>query len=211
MSLAPWRASLTGALHHNRAQPDSRYFQLATVRPDGIPANRTVVFRGFQAGTNRLTMITDKRSDKIRHLEHSPWAEACWYFTKTREQFRLAGQLHCIDATGIDATGIDATGIDPTGIDATGPAGEASRLEIWQSISDAARSQFYWPHPGRPRMESSNFAPDLVDEARPPESFCLLLLAPTSVDHLKLRGRPHNRYRYQQSSDGGWSSVEVNP
>ncbi|MEM8804784.1 MAG: Npun_F5749 family FMN-dependent PPOX-type flavoprotein [Cyanobacteria bacterium P01_G01_bin.38] len=191
MSLAPWRASLTGALHHNRAQPYSRYFQLATVRLNGTPANRTVVFRGFQEGTNSLTMITDKRSEKNRHLKHSPWAEACWYFTKTREQFRLTGQIRCIDATC--------------------QQGSASRVKIWQSISAAARSQFYWPYPGQPREVSANFAPDLVDEANPPDSFCLLLLTPTSVDHLKLRGGPQNRYCYQQNSEGGWSSVEVNP
>ncbi|MEO1404337.1 MAG: Npun_F5749 family FMN-dependent PPOX-type flavoprotein [Cyanobacteria bacterium J06635_1] len=191
MSLAPWRASLTGALHHNRAQPYSRYFQLATVRPDGIPANRTVVFRGFQDGTNSLTMITDNRSEKIRHLECSPWAEACWYFTKTREQFRLTGQLRCIDAVC--------------------QGGDTLRLEVWQSISDAARSQFYWPQPGQPRAAPSNFDSALVEQGLPPDSFCLLLLTPTSVDHLKLRGQPQNRYRYQQSSNGGWSSVEVNP
>ncbi|MEO1006929.1 MAG: pyridoxamine 5'-phosphate oxidase, partial [Cyanobacteria bacterium J06638_38] len=44
--LAPWRSLLSGAIHRNRSQPHSRYFQLATVTPEGYPANRTVVFRG---------------------------------------------------------------------------------------------------------------------------------------------------------------------
>jgi pyridoxamine 5'-phosphate oxidase len=47
MTLAPWRSALARALHRNRALVYARYFQLATVRADGRPANRTVVFRGF--------------------------------------------------------------------------------------------------------------------------------------------------------------------
>ena len=191
MSLAPWRVSLASALHHNRARPDSRYFQLATIRPDGIPANRTVVFRGFQSDTNILKVITDRRSSKVHHLEHCPWVEACWYFTKTREQFRLTGQLRCINKTCSEEVNW--------------------RLQTWQSISDSARSQFYWPHPGQPRSHQSNFETVSIDTEIPPDSFCLLLLNPIIVDHLKLRGAPQHRYHYEQAADGTWSVVTVNP
>ncbi len=37
-----------------------QYYQLATLRPDGRPANRTVVHRGF-FGDNGLTLATDRR------------------------------------------------------------------------------------------------------------------------------------------------------
>jgi len=33
--------------------PYAKYFQLATVKPDGKPANRTVVYRGFR-GPSRV-------------------------------------------------------------------------------------------------------------------------------------------------------------
>ncbi|MEO0456243.1 MAG: Npun_F5749 family FMN-dependent PPOX-type flavoprotein [Cyanobacteria bacterium P01_A01_bin.114] len=191
MSFAPWRASLAGALHRNRTHPYARYFQLATVRPDGTPANRTVVFRGFKGDTHILKIITDRRSEKIGHLAQSPWAEACWYFTKTREQFRLTGKLSCLDAANPDQ--------------------KPCRLSAWQSISDGARSQFYWPQPGQPRTDQSAFDASAIDPNAPPDSFCLLLLTPIRVDHLKLRGTPQNRYCYQQADDGGWSAVEINP
>lgn len=42
---ASWKARLQGALAKNRSLANARYVQLATVRPDGRPANRTVVFR----------------------------------------------------------------------------------------------------------------------------------------------------------------------
>jgi pyridoxamine 5'-phosphate oxidase len=48
MTLAPWRSPLSRALYRNRNLPYCRYLQLATVRPNGQPANRTVVFRGFR-------------------------------------------------------------------------------------------------------------------------------------------------------------------
>jgi hypothetical protein len=42
---APWRALVEKSLARNRVLPNARYIQIATVRPDGRPANRTVVFR----------------------------------------------------------------------------------------------------------------------------------------------------------------------
>ncbi|NET50524.1 MAG: pyridoxamine 5'-phosphate oxidase, partial [Merismopedia sp. SIO2A8] len=99
---APWRSPLARALHRNRSLPNARYVQLATVRPDGTPANRTVVFRGFVAGRDELQMVSDRRSEKVHHIQHqerhhkSAMGEICWYFPKTREQFRLLGPLKLI-------------------------------------------------------------------------------------------------------------------
>ncbi|PSN80900.1 pyridoxamine 5'-phosphate oxidase, partial [filamentous cyanobacterium CCP4] len=97
-ALAPWRSSLARALHRNRSRPYSRYFQLATVTAAGHPANRTVVFRDFLPNTNTLTVVTDQRSAKVTDIAAHPWVEACWYFTHTREQFRLAGPIAVVGA-----------------------------------------------------------------------------------------------------------------
>jgi pyridoxamine 5'-phosphate oxidase len=59
-SLAPWRSHIARALHHDRAKPHSRYVQLATISPEGLPTNRTVVFRGFLTETNQLQFISWK-------------------------------------------------------------------------------------------------------------------------------------------------------
>ena len=88
-----WRPSLVLALYRNRHAPYSRFVQLATVRADGRPANRTVVFRGFLDETPQLTFVTDSRSPKVAELSHSPWAEVCWYFPVTHEQFRIGGPV----------------------------------------------------------------------------------------------------------------------
>lgn len=192
MTLAPWRSPLARALHRNRSLVYARYFQLATVRADGRPANRTVVFRGFLDDTNQLKMITDARSKKAEQIEQNAWSEACWYFPKTREQFRLLGQLtlvreHCPDVDLLEA-----------------------RARSWQELSDAARVQFTWSSPGAPR-DNTGFDSPPLDPATPLSNFCLLLLAPTQVDHLELKGDPQNRSIYSFTDSLDWSMQAVNP
>ncbi|WP_081972820.1 Npun_F5749 family FMN-dependent PPOX-type flavoprotein [Leptolyngbya sp. KIOST-1] len=189
-ALAPWRSSLARALHRNRSRPYSRYFQLATVTAAGRPANRTVVFRDFLPHTNTLTVVTDQRSAKVADISAHPWAEVCWYFTHTREQFRLAGSIQVVGA-------------------ADSPLAE-TRQAAWDALSDNARQQFYWPHPAQPRDPEADFSPPEI-QPTPPAEFCLVLVAPNRVDHLELRGEPQNRTLYDRHSDGTWQVKAVNP
>lgn len=191
--LAPWRSYLSRSLHRNRSQPYSRYLQLATVNSQGLPANRTVVFRGFLTDSNQLQFITDSRSDKITHIKAKPWGEVCWYFSKSREQFRLFGKLTLVTAD------LNSTL-------------QFARQEVWQKLSDSARLQFAWPHPGEKRIdEPAAFSPPNPSEKEPLTNFCLLLLAPEKVDHLELRGEPQNRCLYLLQKDQTWSTQPVNP
>ncbi len=194
MVLAPWRSHLSRALHIHRSQPYSRYLQLATVTKGGFPANRTVVFRGFGDNHNQLKFITDSRSEKITQIQAQPWAEACWYFNKSREQFRLFGQLTFVTAKSLES---DL---------------QTARQATWQQLSDAARLQFAWPHPGTAReITPEAFSPNLPSAKEPLTNFCLLLLAPKKVDHLELRGEPQNRCLYLLQPDQTWLIKEVNP
>ena len=194
ISLAPWRSSLARALHRNRSLPHSRYLQLATVTNDGIPANRTVVFRGFCDRANQLKIITDTRSSKIQEIEHQPWGEICWYFTKTREQFRLRGQLRVVYTDEQDE------------------CLQKELLKTWQQLSDSARLQFAWPDPALPLTgDKQAFSPPLPNMQQPLANFCLLLLEPERVDHLELRGEPQNRWLYTLNQDRSWSQQAVNP
>ena len=194
MTLAPWRSHIARALHLNRSKPYSRYLQLATVNLQGLPTNRTVVFRGFLENTDRLQVITDLRSDKVSHIQHQPWGEICWYFTKTREQFRIAGNITLIKSDFPDFTLLE------------------QRKQVWQKLSDSARSQFAWAYPKQSRISNLEaFAPDALSDTEPLENFCLLLLNPQTVDHLELKGDPQNRTLYTKDRDRVWSIQEVNP
>ncbi|QLE55550.1 Npun_F5749 family FMN-dependent PPOX-type flavoprotein [Nostoc sp. TCL26-01] len=194
MFLAPWRSAIAHALHRNRSLVYARYLQLATVKANGHPANRTVVFRGFLADTNQLKFVTDARSDKVDQIQQQPWAEACWYFPKTREQFRLTGHLNLVTS------------------DESQPHLQPARIAMWQELSDSARLQFAWPHPGKQRDTApAAFTHPAPDSLQPVSNFCLLLLDPIQVDHLELRGEPQNRSIYQLDENQQWFCREVNP
>ncbi|MEL6494560.1 MAG: Npun_F5749 family FMN-dependent PPOX-type flavoprotein [Cyanobacteria bacterium J06623_7] len=191
--LSPWRSSLASAIHRNRSKPHSRYFQLATISPDGYPRNRTVVFRGFlDDDSDRLKIITDARSAKIGDIAHQSQAEICWYFTKTREQFRISGSLQLITSSNSDLFLHKA------------------RQITWHNLSDPARSQFAWPEPAQPAAEASAFEVTPPDPQVPLDNFCLLLLAPTKIDHLQLKGNPQQRFLYARERDR-WTTRGVNP
>jgi pyridoxamine 5'-phosphate oxidase len=194
MSLAPWRGAIAHALHRNRSLVYARYLQLATIQANGSPANRTLVFRGFLEDTNQLKFITDNRSAKADQIQQQPWAEICWYFPNTREQFRITGCLTMVSSDDSDQN------LQP------------ARIAMWQELSDAARLQFAWPHPGKPRIqESGAFEPPAPDPVEPVPNFCLLLLDPVQVDHLELRGEPQNRWLYRRDDQQDWSSEAINP
>ncbi|MBX9254814.1 pyridoxamine 5'-phosphate oxidase family protein [Desmonostoc muscorum CCALA 125] len=194
MSLAPWRGAIAHALHRNRSLVYARYLQLATIQANGHPANRTLVFRGFLEDTNQLKFITDSRSAKADQIQQQPWAEICWYFPNTREQFRITG---CLTLVGNDDFHHDL---------------QPARISIWQELSDAARLQFAWPHPGKTRVqELQAFEPAAPDPVQPLHNFCLLLLDPVQVDHLELRGEPQNRKFYRQDENQEWFCEEINP
>jgi pyridoxamine 5'-phosphate oxidase len=194
MPLAPWRSPLSRALHRNRSLVYARYLQLATVRSNHRPANRTVVFRGFfDDETNQLKFVVDGRSEKTEQIEQNPWAEGCWYFPKTREQFRLLGMLTLIGESHPDPTLAKA------------------RQIAWQDLSDSARAQYLWPHPGQAKADAIAFSPPPPDATKPLPQFCLLLLSATQVDHLELRGDPQNRQRYLLADDRTWEMQDLNP
>ena len=127
----------------------------------------------------------------MTQLQRHPWAELCWYFPKTREQFRILGQVQIVDAQTADGR-------------------QADRHHTWHNLSDAARSQFAWPDPGSNRVAAAAFEPGTLDPLQPLPDFCLLLLDPVQVDHLELRGEPQNRYLYSLFEDE-WSVRAVNP
>jgi pyridoxamine 5'-phosphate oxidase len=195
--LTAWRSALFGALHRNRSLVYSRYAQLATVTAEGKPANRTIVFRGFvdeliPDRSNDLKFITDRRSEKIAQINQNAWGEICWYFPKTREQFRILGQLAIVDATDGDAQL------------------QKLRRITWHNLSDNARSSFAWPEPKHDRAADAAFEMAELDPQQPIDTFCLMLLSPTSVDHLQLKGDPQNRCCHYLEQ-GQWQQRSVNP
>ncbi|GLI67831.1 hypothetical protein VaNZ11_012113 [Volvox africanus] len=199
LSTPIWRDKIQKSLNKNKHLANSRYVQLATVRQDGRPANRTVVFRGFLADDDdSLTFVTDIRSRKVQEVAVNPAAEVAWYFPQTREQYRIAGNLVVIDAAHVDNALLEARG------------------RVWSAMSESGRQQFGWPHPGRPRAAEdpkawNNPAPGSQDP--PLDTFCLVVLRVDEVEQLLLRSNERFRYTHAIKEDGSlaWAEESINP
>jgi pyridoxamine 5'-phosphate oxidase len=192
-SLAPWRQILARSLYRNRALIYARYFQLATVRADGRPANRTVVFRGFLPDSNQIAIITDRRSQKIEQIEQNAKAEICWYFPKTREQFRLAGMLYIVDAEHLNENW------------------QRAYHEIWKKLSEAARAQFYDIALSQPQGSESVETEPKTNLNFIPESFRLLVFEPQDLDYLDLKNHPNDHRHHWLDEAGEWQAQSLTP
>ncbi|MBY0523570.1 MAG: pyridoxamine 5'-phosphate oxidase family protein [Gemmataceae bacterium] len=193
MAAAPWRVMIDRALDANRELRHARYLQLATLDTDSRPANRTVVFRGFRAGTDQLCVTTDVRSAKAEQLSRSPTVELCWFFPQTMEQFRLNGTARLI------------------GPECRDPELLLARQAVWQALDDRGRLPFAWPQPGAARADEAAFAVPAPDRTDPPATFGVLLIDVTAVDHLDLVPLPPVRRTFVQQADGHWRTVSINP
>ena len=182
-----WRQGLTKSLHKTRSVPESRYFQLATADAQGLPYCRTVVYRGL-TDDNCLVVISDTRTDKCEQLAQQPHAHGCWYFAKTREQYRFSVTAKVLSLE-MDTPLVSAH---------------------WERLSDAGKKQFLWGEPGTPRNDGSALHVS-GDFLAVPQHFCVILLAIHKVDYLNLRGSPQYRELHYTDEQGNWLSQSIIP
>nr|CAB3497284.1 unnamed protein product [Digitaria exilis] len=206
---SPWRALLQRALDGNAHLRHSTYIQLATVGAGGWPANRTVVFRGFQEHCDKIQINTDARSNKIGELRNWPFGEVvlqiCWYFTDSWEQFRISGIIDVIDGSSAD------------------PAKLQHREKAWFKSSVKSRLQYLGPQPGVPAVDDQQINDVHLDaSAGPVDAFCLLVLDPEKVsqhflplcvDYLNLKSNQRLVFTRIQKEDGSsdWMAEKVSP
>lgn len=179
--IGSWRQRLARSLHLSRSKAHARFVQLASLGHDGRVHNRTLVFRGFVDNTDQLIMITDTRSDKYMGLIQHPQVEICWYFEKSREQYRINGDVLVI----------------------TNASSQADlREQVWHSLSLSAKEQFYW------YLDKAVVA-EIVEQGSIPDTFSVILLQPVSVDYLYL-GDEHTR-TISQLVHNKWQEKPINP
>lgn len=199
MLLPRWRQSLARSLHTERSKPESKFFQVASIALDEgtnklTVENRTLVFRGFVDNSISLLAITDSRSDKYTQWLHEPQSEICWYFTETREQYRIKNSVTLIGQDVNDAMGTKAS----------------LRAQVWRSLSAKSKEQFLWPRP----KQTVDEKPILVHHkaSNIPETFVVLVFNPISVDYLNLTTIPQTRELHRISENTGmWVHSIVNP
>ena len=186
-----WRQRLARSLHVSRSKPESKYVQIATYAPELGVQNRTVVFRGFVKDSHILQCITEKDSDKYRALQFSKASEICWYFPKTREQYRLSVHTEFVDKD-----------TDELGL----------RQQMWHNLSTAAKASFIANQALEVESNINSSSSENDNEAGKvliPDNFILILCTVYAVDYLIL-SEPHQRYQAFCELDE-WFEESVKP
>lgn len=196
LPLPSWRKSLEKSLEMHRHQVQSIYMQLASCSIDGQPKVRTVVFRGFVEHRNFLTIHTDIRSEKCTQYAENSSCEICWYFTESREQFRIAGKVIQVNHESSEFAEL--------------------RLAHWQQLSLAAKADYSKTIPGIPLPTKTPLTADSENltaqqMAKPHNNFVLLLVQPSSIDHVMLLPSPHERVMHNCDENGVWHSRAITP
>ena len=221
----PWRQRLVRSLHLNRSQVQSRYYQVATIDASGRPKNRTMVFRGFAQGNDNILSITDSRSEKVAdwQLQGNAVFEICWYFTKSREQYRISGRVNMLFASDLLQGASDE-------------AESGELIKTWTDLSNNAQQAFYLDAPKTPfgdgsqnesfkgerfdsksaqgsdtntlSMNVKNININNADVIRSiSENFVLVSFIADSVDYLNLKSTPHERLLAEKSQS--WQERQV--
>lgn len=185
--------NIQSLLELNSLFPESKYVQLATVDKNNQPSVRTVVFREFVQSTSDIIIHTDIRSEKMRHLSHCRNVQICWYFSQSREQFRISGDVEMVDSNNESLRHL--------------------RVAQWQKLSKAAKSAYFAGHPGTTlplddvNQHSVHTQNDFSEVSN---KFVLLLVRPHQVDHLDLKTNPHTRIA-SKLENNFWQEKRLNP
>ena len=208
-SAIPWKDRIQRSSAISRKVRGGNYVQIATVDTEGRPHCRTVVFRGFlevaaSGGGAAMRMITDARSEKVEQARARPACEMVWWFSKSSEQYRIAGELQFVGGE------VAAEGENNHEF---ARELQIARKSQWGNLSDMAREQFYWEQPGVDHCPAVAAPPAGGRDADgkvlpPPENFLLMLLWPKKVKYLRLTD---NFAQLDEVQGESWTAKRVNP
>lgn len=209
-----WRQSLARSLHVQRSKPEAKFFQAANAyMPDDscdindiVVENRTMVFRGFAQSSHTLLAISDSRSEKFSQWQQSPRTQLCWYFTKTREQFRISAQVSMVGSSGLLFQDEHADA-DVNQGGSQNSILTSERAILWANLSDKAKMQFYWP---APKQALKDIEINGTPSSDIPDNFILICFHPHHIDYLNLTTTPQTR-EIHDISDKKWIYQAVNP
>ncbi|MBW0544837.1 hypothetical protein O181_084552 [Austropuccinia psidii MF-1] len=214
-------------------------FSTISINPSNqLPQSRLLVHRGFvnerrkndDPSTNPIdansttTMLacTDIRSPKIDQIvdRKSPTqqglpASICWWFLPTGEQYRIQTRAYIIPPPSWKScfpTFPINQGLGPS----TDFNWEEERLRIFEKLSPDLQASFLRPTPGKriekgstkdwpQRLENHQMKTDAL------KNFALLVLDPVTVDLVRLKTNPHERFMWQKRSSSEWEEIELIP
>ncbi len=157
---------------------------LATIGPDGAPEARTVVLRGFDAGSRTFRLHSDARSRKVEALRREPRCALHLYDAGASLQLRLSGTsgMHLDDAVA-----------------------EAA----WQASREASRKCYaVQPGPGLP-VPKPPAAP--LDATSGRSNFSVILVRFDRLEWLELAAAGHRRALFTWQAEGAPAATWLVP
>jgi pyridoxamine 5'-phosphate oxidase len=172
--------------------PDANAMTLATVGPDGRPAARVVLLKGFNS--DGFVFYTNYESRKGRELAENPHAAACFWWSQLDRQVRIEGTVEKLSADESDAY----FAIRP----------RESQLASWasqQSQTLQNRAELIRRYRELTAQYKSRPVP------RPPH-WGGFRLRPRTIEFWQgRRQRLHDRLRYRRDADGTWLLERLAP
>jgi len=157
-----------------------RYFTLATVDPGGVPKLRTMVLRNVDEQLN-LTVYTDRRSEKVQHLENSDTVSLLFYDTARLLQITMHAKANMITDDRVLNT-------------------------IWNTISPNARKDYTTElPPGKEIKDPSN-----IEYLNHKNYFLAVSLVPEQIEYLRLKRPNHIRALFKKQGKD-WSGSFLVP
>ena len=180
--MPPWLAYICSAQRKESNIDSSRWIQLATIGTDNTPRVRTVVFRGW-SDSYEMKIFIDRRSEKYHELDLNNNVEICWYFSKTKSQFRFRG-ISRIDF-GKDT------------------------LHSWNRLNERSKLMWSWPKPGRRFVLEKKMDSSVKTNQELSDNFALLKIEINYVEQLVLSKPTHVRRKWLR--DNEWIEERINP
>ncbi|GBL03027.1 pyridoxamine 5'-phosphate oxidase family protein [Glaciecola sp. KUL10] len=179
-----WKQNIQRSLHLGRSKHETKYFQVASIDANDLPAVRTMVFRGFDDQHN-IYAVTDIRSTKITEFKNRHEAQICWYFAKTREQYRISCKVEIL-TEGI------------------------LYRSFWDCLSDTAKLSFDSPKPKSPIDSDGQIQTDSAI-SKISKNYALIQFRPNECDYLNLKCKPQHRELEVMNPDSfKWETHQVN-
>lgn len=177
---------------HAVREPEPEAMALATVSPDGTPALRWVLLKGFDH--RGFVFYSNERSAKGEDLAANPVAALGWRWYHLERQVRVVGPVSAVDPATSDA--YFAT--RPRGAQVGAWASEQSTVIADRTILEA-------------RMEDLGARFAGSDVARPPHWRGFRVAATTVEFWQGRRDRIHDRVRYSRQPAGTWQRERLAP
>lgn len=172
--------------------PESNAMTLATATPDGRPAARMVLLKGYDQ--HGFVFFTNYNSRKGEELQHNPYAALVLFWTELRRQIRIEGQVERVSVEESDTY-------------------FASRARGSQIAASVSRQSTVLPDRDAFDRAVASLATEYADRDVPrPPNWGGYRVIPSVIEFWQ--GRPnrlHDRLRYGRLDDGAWLVERLSP